>query len=200
MTQRGMETLRVDQGSRLRTVADIMRRDVVAVSPETSVQRAARVLLDHETPGLPVVDRAGRVVGILREEDLMARLGPRVRRPWWHFLAASDQLAREFRRSAGSTVADVMTQPALTASSALPLAAAASLFDAPSVCLVAVVADDRLIGTISRSDLVKGLVASPPNPCGRVTRISSRGCRSGWRRSTDGSRSRAPPSPRVTGS
>jgi CBS domain-containing protein len=84
MTPRGLEKVRIsplevadEQGSAARTVSDVMRLDVDAVSPETSVYRAGRALVELDTPALPVVDRAGRVVGIFSEVDLVARLGPR---------------------------------------------------------------------------------------------------------------------------
>ncbi len=168
MTQRGLAMVRIsplevadDRVSAARTVADVMRRNVGAVSPELSVNRAGRVLLDQETPALPVVDRAGHVVGVFSEEDLVVRLGPRRRRPWWHFLTASDQLAREFRRAVGTTVADVMTHPVITASPSLLLASAVLLFDTPSIRLVPVVGGGRLAGTVSRHDLLRGLVSEP---------------------------------------
>lgn len=150
-----------------RTVADIMTRDVDVVPPEMPVHRAGRVLLDHESAALPVVDRAGHVVGILSEENLVARFGPRRRRPWWHFFPDRDQLAREFQRAVGTTVADIMTHPVITASPALPLASAALLFDTPSIRLVPVVVDDRLVGTVSRRDLLRGLVCEPAEPVWR---------------------------------
>lgn len=149
MTGHGLEMVRIsplegttEQGPAPRTVSDVMRLDVAAVSPETSVYRAARALVDHDTPALPVVDRSGHVVGVFSEEDLLARVAPRRRRPWWHILTASDQLAREFRRSVGVTVAEVMTHPVITASPTLELATAALLFDTPSIRLVPVVTDE----------------------------------------------------------
>jgi CBS-domain-containing membrane protein len=150
-----------DQVPAERTVADVMTRDVDVVSPETPVHRAARMFLDRESTALPVVDRAGHVVGVLSEEDLLVRFGPRRRRPWWHLLADSDQLAREFRRAVGTSVAEVMTHPVITASPTLPLASAALLFDSPSIRLVPVVVDDRLVGAVSRHDLLRGLVREP---------------------------------------
>jgi len=168
MGHRGLEMVRISPldlagatASAARTVADVMMRDVRAVSPDTSVYRAGRVLIDHEIPALPVVDRAGHVVGVFSEEDLVIRLGPRRRRPWWHFLTASDQLAREFRRAVGTTVAEVMTHPVITASPTLPLSSAALLFHTPSLHLVPVVDDGRLVGTVSRRDLLRGLVSEP---------------------------------------
>jgi CBS domain-containing protein len=88
MTQQGLAMVRIssldvadDRVPAARTVADVMKRDVGAVSPEMSVNRAGRVLLDQETLALPVVDRAGHVIGVFSEEDLVVRLGPRRRRP-----------------------------------------------------------------------------------------------------------------------
>lgn len=168
MGPRRSETVRIgpleatdDRVPAERLVADVMTRDVNAVPPEMPVHRAGRLLIDHETPALPVVDRAGRVVGVVSEEDLVVRFGPRRRRPWWHLFVDSDQLAREFRRAVGTTVAEVMTHPVITASPALPLASAARLFDTPSIHLVPVVVDDRLLGTVSRRDLHRGLVTEP---------------------------------------
>ena len=207
MTERGSEMVRIsaleatsERGPAARTVSDVMRLDLGALSPETSVYRAGRALVEAETPALPVVDRAGRVIGILSEEDLVARLTPRRRRPWWHVLTAADRLAREFQRSVGTTVAEVMTHPVITASPTLPLTAAAPLFDTPSIRLVAVVADDRLVGTLSRADLLRGLVREPAEATAGATRIWSSGCGSGWPRSTRGSRRRAPPPPHPAGS
>jgi CBS domain-containing protein len=168
MTRRGLEMVRIDalkpaddQEPVATTVADVMRRDVGSVSPETSVHRAGRMLVDHETPALPVVDRSGHVVGIFSEEDLVARLGPRRRHPWWHVLTAGDQLAQEFRRAAGTTVADVITAPAITASPTLPLSSAALLFQTPRLHLVPVIDGSRLVGTVGRRDLLRGLVSEP---------------------------------------
>jgi CBS domain-containing protein len=168
MTRRGLEMVRIaplkpsaELEPVARTVADVMRRDVPTVSPETSVHRAGRILVEHEIPALPVVDRPGHVVGVLSEADLVARLGPRQRRPWWHFLIASDQLAREFRRAVGTTVEEVMTDPVITASPTLPLSSARLLFHTPSLHLVPVVDGGRLVGTVTRRDLLRRLVSEP---------------------------------------
>jgi CBS domain-containing protein len=168
MEQRGAEIVRIggleaadDREPEVRTVADIMTSDLGALSPDVPVYLAGRALLDRRAPALPVVDRAGHVVGVLSEEDLVVRLAGRRRRPWWHVLTGRDQLAREFRRAVGSTVAEVMTAPVITASPTLPLASAVRLFDSPRVGLVPVVGGDRLVGTVSRRDLLRALVSRP---------------------------------------
>ena len=151
-----------DQAAEARTVADVMRRDLVAVVLETPLHQAARVLLHQRSPGLPVVDSERRVVGVLTELDLMARLGPRRRRPWWRVFVDSDAEAEEYQQAVGTVVGDVMRGPTITARPTLTLHSALRLFDAPRLSLIPVVDDGRLIGTLSRQDLVKGLLIEPP--------------------------------------
>lgn len=152
---------RLDRAPELQTATDIMTPGDGSVHPETPIHEAARLLLAQERPGLPVVDSAGLVVGVLTERDLVERLGPRRRRPWWHLLVDRARLAVEYRRSAGITVADVMTQPAASVSPAASLESVAALLQCPDVGLVLVVSADRPVGTIDRRDLVKGRWLAP---------------------------------------
>jgi predicted transcriptional regulator len=108
------------------------------------------------------------VVGVLTEHDLIARLGPRRRRPWWHLLVDTEQLAREYRKATGSTVGDVMTCPPVTVSPAASLEAVVRLFAAADVDLVPVISAGRLIGIVGRRDLAEGLSKRPAAPSGRA--------------------------------
>jgi CBS domain-containing protein len=146
------------------TVADVMVREVTAISPGTAIHEAARLLREEGLPGLPVVDSKGSVVGVLTEHDLIARLAPRRRRPWWHLLIDTDQLAREYRKAAGSTVGEVMTCPPVTVSPTASLETVVRLFDAPELDLVPVVSAGRLVGTVGRRDLAEGLSTKPAAP------------------------------------
>lgn len=150
-----------DPVSEARTVADVMTSDVAAVSPETALHEAARLLFARRLPALPVVDSAGRVVGVLSEHDLTGRLAPRRVRPWWQRLVDSEQLAREYRKATGLTVGEVMTHPAATVSPTASLAEVARLFDAPELDLVPVVLAGRLAGAVGRRDLVATLSTGP---------------------------------------
>jgi CBS domain-containing protein len=150
-----------DHSSEARTVADVMAADVTVVSPETALHTAARLLLAQGLPALPVVDPAGRVVGVLGEHNLMGRLAPRQVRPWWHPFVDAEQIAREYRQATGTTVEEVMTHPAVTVSPTASLAAAIRLFDAPGVDLVAVVLAGRLVGALGRRHLVGELATIP---------------------------------------
>ena len=143
------------------TVADVMAREVTAASPDTSIYEAARLLCEQGLPGLPVVDSRGCVVGVLSEHDLLTRLAPRRRRPWWRLLVETEQLAREYRMATGITVGEVMMGSTVTVSPATSLEVALRLFDGPEIDLVPVSAR-RLVGAVFRSDLVRRLLLPFP--------------------------------------
>jgi CBS domain-containing protein len=150
-----------DRSADVTTVADIMSRDVTAIRRETSIPQAARVLLERGLPGAPVIDSESRVIGVVGEDDLLARLRPRGRRRWWQVLAGGDDLAKEYRRTTGITAGEVMTHPAVTVTPALPVSSAVALLDDSGVGLLPVVVEERLVGTLSRRDLLKCLSAKP---------------------------------------
>jgi len=151
-----------DRSAETLAVADVMEHDVVCVGPDTAVHQAAWILVEHALSGLPVVDMSERVLGVVNEQDLVVRLRSRPRRPWWHLFAETDEPALEYGRVVGTTVGEVMTDPAITVSPSLPERSAALLFDRPGVSLVPVVAAGRLVGTLSRRDLVRMLITTPP--------------------------------------
>lgn len=143
-------------------VADIMSRDVITVKPSASIEHAARLMVDHGVSGLPVVDDAGAVVGIITERDLIVRQKPRERAPWWKlFFQDAEQLAREYQKARGTTVAEVMTQPVVHVTPDTPIAAAAAILDQLRIGRLPVIAEDRLEGILSRADLIKALSIAP---------------------------------------
>src|SRR6187397_2416771 len=98
-------------------VQDVMSRDVVTVSPDETILHAARIMLQRKFSGLPVVDAAGSLVGIVTEGDFLRRAetGTVRRRPRWiEFLAGPGRLAGEYAHSAGKFVRDVMTRDVCT--------------------------------------------------------------------------------------
>jgi CBS domain-containing protein len=119
-------------------------------------------MVTHRVSGLPVVDHAGRVVGIVSEGDLIVRQKAREPRPWWHgFLEDSERLAREYRKRTGSTVGEVMTASVLCVSPRLPIESAALVLDERRVRRLPVVDGERLVGIVSRGDLVRALAQEP---------------------------------------
>ncbi|MBI4011975.1 MAG: CBS domain-containing protein [Candidatus Rokubacteria bacterium] len=146
-------------------VYEIMTRDVITVRPETPIQEAAELMVTCGVSGLPVVDDHGAVVGILSEGDLIVRQKPRERLPWWRsFFDDGERLAREYRKAMGTTAAEVMTRSVICVSPDLPIEAAAVILDERRIRRLPVVRDGRLVGIVSRGDLVKTLAATPSAP------------------------------------
>ena len=139
-----------------------MTRDVITVSPATPIHEAARLMVEHRVSGLPVMDGA-KLVGIISDGDLIVR--QRRRRtaaiPWWHwFFIDGEELVQQYRRATGTTVGDVMSHPVVTISPAWDIAMAASILDSRKVRRLPVVLDGRLVGIVSRADLIRALAGT----------------------------------------
>jgi CBS domain-containing protein len=141
-------------------VRDIMTTRVISVAPEADVREVARILLSNRISGAPVVDGAGRVLGMLTEGDLMRRAdigaGGGDEEP--RGLPPAERAGR-FVKSHGLHAADVMTQPVLSVSEDTALDEVATLFEANHIKRVPVLRDGRLVGIVSRANLLHGLVA-----------------------------------------
>jgi CBS domain-containing protein len=149
---------------------DVMTTDVIVVDPDTTVQSLARLLAERGISGAPVVDSSGRLVGIVSEGDLLhrAEIGTahrhrERRRSWWLDHFASD-LAREYIKSHGRTVKDIMTRDVMTVTEDIDLGEVAALLEAKRIKRVPVTRDGKVVGIISRANLVRALGASRGAP------------------------------------
>jgi CBS-domain-containing membrane protein len=143
-------------------VEDIMTADVIAVGPETSVHMAARLMSDHAVSGLPVVDADGRVLGLVTEGDLILRqAAPRATHWWRRFFADPEALARDYQKAAGMMVGEVMTREVVSIGPRLDIGTAARILHDRGFRRLPVVHEGRLVGILSRGDLVKALAATP---------------------------------------
>ena len=137
-------------------VMEVMTRDVVAVSPETPLREVARILSDSRISGVPVVDAGGACIGVVSEWDLLAK---QVSRPMsrgpldWIFGEPGDP--DEARRRAATTAKEAMSSPVVTIESGRQVRDAAALMVDRDVNRLPVVADGKLVGIISRADLVR---------------------------------------------
>lgn len=141
--------------------SDVMTGTVITVGRRASVRDAARLMILTRVSGLPVVDEAGRMIGIVTEGDLLRRAetGTERRRPHWlSYLADPGAVAEEYVRSRGRRVEDVMTPDPVTVTSETPLDRVVQTLEAQHVKRVPVVDDGRLVEIVSRADLVHALL------------------------------------------
>lgn len=150
--------------------ADIMTREIVTVRPDTSIADLARLMSERRISGAPVVDDAGRLVGIVSVSDLVHRVetGTQRKRKWWAALFTDAQtLARNFVKTHGTQVSDVMTRKVVCVAADSVLRHVADVLDRHAIKRVPVLEAGKLAGLISRSDLVRAVVhamATGPTP------------------------------------
>jgi CBS domain-containing protein len=144
---------------------DLMTTDVVAVSPETPARDIARALLDHRISAVPVVDENGVVLGMVSEGDLLGHREDQQakdrRRSWWlTLLAEGEPLNAEFLgelRSNELTAGELMRSPAITVGEQAYDSEIASVLQNFAIKRVPVTRDGKIVGIVSRADLVRGL-------------------------------------------
>jgi len=145
------------------TVRDVMTTSVISVNEDTPLKDVARLLVEHGISGLPVRDEAGRVVGVVSEADfLMKETGPdalphrRLAR-----LLGDSRTTRTWRSKIEATTAqEAMTAPAITIGPGETIAEAARAMTTHKVNRLVVVDGDRLLGIVSRADLVRAYIRS----------------------------------------
>jgi CBS domain-containing protein len=143
-------------------VVDVMNHGLVTVQPSDAVSAAARRMWQHGRTSLLVVDEQGRLVGVLVENTLMARLRSH-RRAWWRgLLEASADGASAYQKRAGTTVGELMGPVPAQATPEMSLAEAAELL-AADVRELPVVTHGRLVGTLSRTDVLRVLIYALPD-------------------------------------
>ncbi|MBI5260271.1 MAG: CBS domain-containing protein [Bradyrhizobium sp.] len=138
----------------------IMSRQVITIGPDASVADAIDTMLAHHISGLPVVDKDGRLVGILSEGDFIRRaeIGTeRKRGRWLIMLAGADRVALDFVREHGRKVQEIMTEAPVTIREDTSLEEIAQIMELQKVKRVPVMRDDRVVGIVTRSDFLPAI-------------------------------------------
>lgn len=140
---------------------DVMTKHVISVLPDVEVRAAAEEMISNGVSAVVVTDERGALIGILSEGDLLHRreLTTQIRhRSWWLKLFTSDQeVAADYVKSHSRKVRDVMTAKVIFVSPDTALSDIARLFDKHHIKRVPVVDKGRLVGVVSRSNLVQAL-------------------------------------------
>lgn len=147
---------------------DVMTTGVISVLPETPVPRAVRMMLQYDISGFPVVERGGKLVGIVTEGDFLRRVETGTephRRPAHDRRAGAGVLAEAYVRAHAGTVGQVMSREVVTVAEDAPLGEVADLMDRHRIRRVPVMRGDALVGMVSRRDLLHAfLCAKRPVP------------------------------------
>lgn len=147
--------------------SDVMVRDVVTIGPDDDVAHAAKLLVDYDVSALPVVGNDRHVVGILSEADLLRRdeIGTEKQRPWWlEAVTPAGALALDYAKSHGRKVSEVMSEDVIAAAEDAILAEIAALLEKRRIKRVPIVTNGKLVGVVSRANLIQALASTPVAP------------------------------------
>ncbi|HEX3265074.1 MAG TPA: CBS domain-containing protein [Candidatus Limnocylindrales bacterium] len=145
------------------TVRDAMTPHVITVRPETPLKEVAQILIDANVSGLPVVDDAGKVLGVVSEADFLIKgQGPLAirHRRLARLLGESGSSRQQLNKLAARTAAEAMTTPPVTIAPSQSLAEAAACMVQRRVNRLPVVEKGWLVGIVTRADLVRAYLRS----------------------------------------
>jgi len=148
--------------------ADVMSSEVLYVMAETPVREIVRALLKHGISAVPVIGDSGRLVGIVSEGDLVGRRSSKeaIRRCWWlDMLEKEPKLSEGLRNYVdihGLRAKDIMTPDVITVSADTPISTVAELLQKHRIKRVPVLNEGRMIGIVSRADLLAALARISP--------------------------------------
>ena len=148
------------------TVKEIMTTDLITVTPQTDIIKAARLLLENRINGVPVVDEAEQLQGILCQSDLIAQQKKMPVPTLFTFLdgfiqlTSVKQIEQQTRKMVALTVADAMTPNPVTVQPDSTIETVAALMVDNNFHTLPVVEHGRLVGVIGKEDVLRTLV--PP--------------------------------------
>lgn len=142
--------------------SDVMTRKVISIDPDATVLQAARLMLQHRISGLPVLDRSGKLVGVVSEGDFLRRRETKTERHrsrWLEFLMGPGTMANEYTHSHGNKVSEVMTTDVQLVDDSTPLEDIVELMEKHRIKRVPVVCGGELVGIVTRSNLMRAMVS-----------------------------------------
>jgi CBS domain-containing protein len=145
------------------TAKDIMTRNVVTVKPDTSIEELASLLVKHQISGVPVVDDAGDLYGIVTENDLISQ-NKRLHIPTVVsfldaaiYLESSKKFEQEVKRITATRAGDICARKVLTIAEDTTLVDIATIMDEKKTHLLPVVKNGKMVGIVGKRDVVKAV-------------------------------------------
>ncbi|SHK30628.1 BON domain-containing protein [Roseomonas rosea] len=151
--------------SKTPTARDLMTPDVLSVPPDMPVAVLARMLAERHLSAVPVTDTHGHVLGIVSEADLLRRLAGEedLPRGWLAQLISNpSREAGRYARTHGRRVSEVMTPDVVAVEEDATAAHVAHLLEEKHIKRVPVLRKGRLVGIVSRADLLRAVLDMPP--------------------------------------
>jgi CBS domain-containing protein len=146
---------------------DVMTSKVITVDENASVTTVAKLLAERGISAVPVVDSENRVIGMVSEGDLLhrAETGTERRQSWWlEMMASTNRLAGDYIKSHSGNVKDVMTRDVFSVTETTSVADIAILLETNRIKRVPVLRDGKLVGIVSRANLVQALAMTINEP------------------------------------
>jgi CBS domain-containing protein len=157
-----------------------MTKHVISIAPSASVVQAIRTMLKNRISGLPVVDRRGKLVGIVTEGDFLHRqeIGTDIKRhAWFDAMFGPEQSANDYVRAHGITVGELMTRSPITVNESASLDQVVRLMERHRIKRVPVLRKGKIVGIISRANLMQALASihrGEPKPSRTDTAVRRR--------------------------
>jgi len=149
---------------------DIMTKEVITVSPDTTVEGLGRLLIEKGISGAPVIDSNGKLFGIVTENDLIKQKErfhiPTVVRLFDAFIpvGGSSSMEKEIKRMSASRVSEICARDVVTVGPETSLQDIATLMSEKGVYLLPVVQSGKIVGIIGKMDVIKGSVSEAAEP------------------------------------
>lgn len=150
----------------MQTAQDVMTREPVSIAATADIAEAARLLLEKKFNGLPVVDDAGDLVGVLCQSDLIAQQ-KRLRLPsvftlldGFFPLSSERELEREMEKITATRVEQAMTRNPVSVTPDTPLEEVATIMADKKLYTLPVVKDGALVGVVGKEDILRALLGS----------------------------------------
>jgi CBS-domain-containing membrane protein len=149
----------------MKTAQDIMTREIVSVSPDSSIGELAKLLLSHNISGVPVLDDNNKLCGIATESDLIYQ-NKKLRVPAvitildsFLFLDSPDKMERELKKIAGATVEDIYTEEVISINPDTPLDEIATIMTEKKVHTLPVISDaGDMVGIVGKKDIIRTIL------------------------------------------
>ena len=148
----------------MKRARDIMTKEILTVTPKTSVSELAELFTTHNINGVPVIDDEGKLLGVVTENDLIYQK-KKVHIPTVInildsviYLESPEKMKQEMQKITGVTVQDIYTSNVVTIGQETPIDEIATIMAEKNIHTLPVLDNDNLIGVIGKGDIIKTLI------------------------------------------